>query len=99
MPRIKITKWHYAHVTEATHVYMDVPEGRDPKDFILDIEGDDLACDLIEKAQEDACIQYDNGDSEDGPVGRELTVFVGTPECSRSYDWGGCTETECEVVE
>ena len=99
MPRIKITRTEYATVCETTEVYMDVPEGRDPKDFILDIEGDCLADNLIEKAQEDACIQYDNDDPENGPVAREKGVFVGTPECSRSYDWfNGNSETECEVV-
>ena len=99
MPRIKITRTEYATVCETTEVYMDVPEGQDPEELIIDIEGDDLAGDLIEKAQEEACIQYDNDDPEDGPVARERTLFVGTPECHRSYDWGGGSETECEVVE
>ena len=75
---------------------MDVPEGRDPKDFILDIEGDCLADDLIEKAQDDAYIQYND---DRLVMAREHAVFVGTPECNRSYDWGGSIETECEVVE
>lgn len=100
MPRIKITRTEYATVCETTEVYMDVPEGQDPKDFIDDIEDDGLADELIEKAQDDACIQYDNDDPEDGPVAREKGVFVGSPECSRSYDWfNGNSETECEVVE
>lgn len=99
MPRIKVTRTMYATVCETTEVYMDVPEGRDPDDFILDIEGSDLAADLLQQAEDDACIQYDNDDPEDGPIAREKIVFVGTPECNRSYDWGGCSETECEVVE
>ena len=99
MPRIKITRTEYATVCETTEVYMDVPEGQDPEDFILDIEGDCLADDLIYKTQEDAYIQFDNDDPEDGPVARERQVFVGTDQCNRSYDWGGSTETECEVVE
>tara|TARA_R100001510_G_C7639822_1_gene197540 strand:+ start:1266 stop:1565 length:300 start_codon:yes stop_codon:yes gene_type:complete len=99
MPRIKITRTEYATVCETTEVYMDVPEGQDPKDFLDYIEDEGLGGDLIEKAQEDACIQYDNDDPENGPVAREKGVFVGTPECNRSYDWGGSQETELEVVE
>ena len=99
MPRIKITRTEYATVCETTEVYMDVPEGQDPKELIIDIEDDNLADDLLEQAEDAACIQYDNDDPENGPVAREKAVFVGTPECNRSYDWGGCTEIECEVVE
>ncbi|MBN30350.1 MAG: hypothetical protein CMB34_06785 [Euryarchaeota archaeon] len=88
----------YATVCETTEVYMDVPEGRDPDDFILDIEADNLADDLLEQAEEDAAIQYDNDDPEDGPVAREKTVFVGTEQCNRYYNWNECTDTECEVT-
>ena len=84
MPRIKITRTEYATVCETTEVYVDVPEGRDPEDLIIDIEDDGWADDLIEKTQEDA---FEKG------------VFVGSPECSRSYDWGGGSMTDCEVVE
>tara|TARA_Y100001938_G_scaffold148923_1_gene234107 strand:+ start:139 stop:414 length:276 start_codon:yes stop_codon:yes gene_type:complete len=91
MPRIKITRTEYATVCETTEVYMDVPEGQDPEELIIDIEDDGLADDLIEKTQEAACIQYDNDDPK--------KVFVGTDQCNRSYDWGGSIETECEVVE
>ena len=99
MARIQITRTEYATVCETPEVYMDVPEAIDPKDFLLYIEDEGLAGDLIEKAQEDACIQYDNDDPENGPVAREKGVFVGTPECNRSYDWNGSQETELEVVE
>ena len=98
MPRIKITRTYIARVNETTHVYMDVPEGRDPEDFILDIEADNLADELLEQAEEDALIQYDNDDPEDGPVAREKTVFVGTDQCDRVFDWD-MNNTECEVVE
>tara|TARA_R100001440_G_scaffold21230_3_gene35098 strand:- start:11613 stop:11909 length:297 start_codon:yes stop_codon:yes gene_type:complete len=98
MPRIKVTRTYVAHVIETTHVFMDVPEGRDPEDFILDIEADSLAGELLEQAEEDACIQYDNDDPEDGPVAREKTVFVGTDQCDRVFDWDFNT-CECEVVE
>ncbi len=98
MPRIKVTRKYVASVIETTHVYMDVPEGRDPEDFILDIEADNLADELLEQAEEDAVIQYDNDDPEDGPVAREKAVFVGTDQCDRVYDWD-INNTECEVVE
>jgi len=74
---------------------MNVPEGRDPEDYILDIEGYCLADDLIEKAQTDALTQYCLGDGE------YREIFIGSDECNRSYDWFNCgsSETECEVVE
>ena len=98
MPRIKVTRTYVAHVTETTHVFMDVPEGQEPEDFILDIEADNLADDLLERAEDDAVIQYDNDDPEDGPVARERAVFVGTDQCHRTYNWD-INNTECEVVE
>ena len=87
MPRIKVTRTHYATVEETTIVHIDVPEGEDPAAFLEYVESDDLHEDPMESAENSAHIQYDNDDPEDGPVSRERPVFVGSEQCYRSFDW------------
>ena len=87
MPKIKVTKKQYATVVETTVAYIDVPEGRDPNDFMVDIDCEGLQFDALEAAANAAYIQYDNDDPEDGPVARERPVFVGSAQCSRFYEW------------
>ena len=102
MPRIKVTKKQYAQVVETTVAYIEVPEGRDPKEFMEDIDADSLHYDALEKAENAAYIQYDNEDPEDGPVASERPVFVGSDQCTRVYEWDGNVydgDEEWEVVE
>tara|TARA_Y100000004_G_C8611079_1_gene284715 strand:- start:86 stop:397 length:312 start_codon:yes stop_codon:yes gene_type:complete len=103
MPRIKVTKKQYANVVETTVAYIEVPEGRDPKDFMEDIDCDMLHAEPLQAAEDAAYIRYYNVDPEDGPVARsERPVFVGTEQCTRDYEWCDNVydgDEEWEVVE
>ena len=102
MPRIKVTKKQYAQVVETTVAYIEVPEGRDPKDFMEDIDCDMLHEGPLQAAEDAAYIQYDNDDPGDGPVARERLVFVGSEQCTRDYEWCDNVydgDEEMEVVE
>ena len=93
MPKIKVTKKQYAQVVETTVAYIEVPEGRDPKDFMEDIDCDGLAEEPLQAAENAAYIEV---------ATKKWPVFVGSEQCTRDYEWCGNvydTDEEMEVVE
>lgn len=93
MPRIKVTKKQYAQVIETTVAYIEVPEGRDPKEFMEDIDCDALHEGPLQAAEDAAYIKVS---------GKEGLVFVGTEQCTRDYEWCNNvydSDEEMEVVE
>lgn len=91
MQYIEIIQTQSATVVETVTVRVPVPEGKTQEEWRHHLAGEGLDWDLCQEAEGDAYIQYDNDDPEDGPVAREVEVFVGTDterlKIERSFDW------------
>lgn len=91
MQYIEIIHTQSATVVETMKVRVQVPEGMTQEEFRYHIDDEGIASDFIIGVEDDAYIQYDNDDPENGPVAREVEVFVGTDterlKIERSFDW------------
>jgi len=91
MQYIEIIQTQSATVVETVKVRVQVPEGMTQEEFRYHIDDEGIASEFTGVREDDAYIQYDNDDPEDGPVARETTVFVGTDtegvKIERSFDW------------
>ena len=91
MQYIEIIHTQSATVVETMKVRVQVPEGMTQEEFRYHIDDEGIASDFIIGVEDGAYIQYDNDDPENGPVAREVEVFVGTDterlKIERSFDW------------
>tara|TARA_R110002020_G_scaffold75918_6_gene192906 strand:- start:3491 stop:3802 length:312 start_codon:yes stop_codon:yes gene_type:complete len=91
MQYIEIIQTQSATVVETIKVRVLVPEGMSQEEFRYHLDDEGIASEFTEVHEDDAYIQYDNDDPEDGPVAREQEVFVGTDtegvKIERSFDW------------